>query len=167
MLFSVYVKSFGLQWSSAAAAAKSLHPTKIHLICAMSFFLFLGQKPISPIPMQIDIQKKNNFFFFFLIRGSGEVDKLLRPGIWLNITHKSRHIIKTQSSWLLNCQICHKKLQRQLVSGFLLLSNFLKEGLQKDIVPTSHVYLLKTTRFKSLHLKTPLTRTEIDLLVWN
>lgn len=112
-----------------------------------------------------DIQKKNNFFF--LIRGSGEVDKLLQLGIWLNITHKSRHIIKTQSSWLLNSQICHKKLQRQLVSGFLMLSNFLKAGLQKDIVPTSHACLLKTTHFKALHLKTPLTRTEIDLLVWN
>lgn len=141
-----------------------LDPTKIHLIWAMSFFLFLGRKPISPIPMQIYRRKTT---FFFLIRGSGEVDKVLQLGIWLNITHKSRHIIKTQSSWLLNSQICHKKLQRQLVSGFLLLSNFLKVGLQKDIVPSSHVCLLKTTRFKSLHLKTPLTRTEIDLLVWN
>lgn len=140
-----------------------LDPTKIHLICAMSFSLFLGQKPISPIPMQI-YRRKTTFFFF--ITGSGEVDKLLELGIWLNITHKSRHIIKTQSSWLLNSQICHKKLQRQLVSGFLLLSNFLKAGLQKDIVPTSHACLLKTTHFKSLHLKTPLTRTEIDLLVW-
>ena len=139
-----------------------LDPTKIHLSCAMSFSLFLGQKPISPIPVQI-YRRKTTFFF---ITGSGEVDKLLELGIWLNITHKSRHIIKTQSSWLLNSQIWHKKLQRQLVSGFLLLSNFLKAGLQKDIVPTSHACLLKTTHFKSLHLKTPLTRTEIDLLVW-
>lgn len=90
------------------------------------FFLSWIKTYFLPIPMQI-YNKINNSFPFGGVEGWGAFQFV----IWLNITSKNRHIIKTQNSWLLHSRICHKRLQMTACLWITPAQQFLKGGITK------------------------------------
>ena len=105
------------------------------------FFYSWNKNLFLPIPMQIHRRKKQLFTGSRVAGGeqTSFFDLAFDWTLHIKTDTSLRH--KTLDYSIL--KYATKSCKRQLVSGFIQLSNFLKERLQKDIVPTSHSCLLK------------------------
>lgn len=120
-------------------------------------FSSLRLKPIfSPFPCKYTIKKTTLSLF-----GGWRVEGLFNLSSDRTLQAKTDTSLRHKTLDYSILKYATKGCKWQPVSGLPPLSNFLKEGLQKEIVPTSHVSLLKTTCFRLLQF------TDISDVNWN